>query len=101
MLCNQWLPQAQFASGYYMAVAKGIYTRYGLSVTIVNGSPGLSSFHHLQEGKTDFVTMFLVTGIRNRAAGVKLVNIAQIVQSEDITILAVRYYGQQQDQEYR
>ena len=34
-LVLHWLPQAQFA-GYYVAVKKGIYRKYGLDVSIIS-----------------------------------------------------------------
>jgi len=75
----QWVPQAQFA-GYYIAYEKGIYKKYGIDLTIIPGGPGRQSSDFLKNHKADFVTLWLASGIQLRSRGIKLINIAQIVQ---------------------
>ncbi len=82
----QWSHQAQFA-GYYVAYEKGIYKKYGIDLTIMNGGPESPSAEYLKNGKSDFATMFLSTAIREKADGVNLVNIAQIVQRSALMLV--------------
>ena len=88
----QWLPQAQFA-GYYAAVDKGIYSKYGLDVKILQGGPNLPSLEGLANGKADFASAIMATAIEKRAQGIKLVNIAQIVQRSALIIVAKKQSG--------
>lgn len=83
----QWSHQAQFA-GYYVAYEKGIYEKYGIDLTIMNGGPDRPSTEHLKNGNSDFATMFLSTAIREKANGVNLLNIAQIVQRSALMLVA-------------
>ncbi|MGB7291895.1 MAG: ABC transporter substrate-binding protein [Thermodesulfobacteriota bacterium] len=83
----QWSHQAQFA-GYYVAYEKGIYKRYGIDVTILSGGPDSPSTEYLKDGKSDFATMFLSTAIIEKADGVNLVNIAQIIQRSALMLIA-------------
>jgi NitT/TauT family transport system substrate-binding protein len=87
-----WLPQAQFA-GYYVALEKGIYKKYGLEVTIIDGGPDHPPFKLLEEGKVDFSVMWLSTGIEKKSQGVPLVNIAQIVQKSGLMLVAKKSSG--------
>jgi NitT/TauT family transport system substrate-binding protein len=75
----QWIPQAQFA-GYYVAYEKGFYKERGLEVEILTGGPDRPGSEMLAARKVDFVTLFLSNGIAQRAQGLELVNIGQIVQ---------------------
>jgi NitT/TauT family transport system substrate-binding protein len=83
----QWSDQAQFA-GYYVAYEKGFYEKYGIDLTIMDGGPDSPSTEYLKNGKSDFATMFLSTAIREKADGVNLVNIAQIVQRSALMLIA-------------
>ncbi|MDD5085873.1 MAG: ABC transporter substrate-binding protein [Candidatus Omnitrophica bacterium] len=83
----QWAPQAQFA-GYYVAYEKGFYKKYGLDVTIINGGPDRLPSDYLKEGKADFATLWLSTGIEERSQGVKLVSLAQIIQRSALMLIA-------------
>jgi NitT/TauT family transport system substrate-binding protein len=88
----QWQPQAQFA-GYYVAYEKGFYRRHGLDVQILRGGPDWPPSEMLAKGRADFATMFLTTGIIQRARGAKLVNIAQIVQRSALMLVAKKASG--------
>jgi NitT/TauT family transport system substrate-binding protein len=83
----QWFHQAQFA-GYYVAYEKGIYEKYGIDLTIMSGGPDSPSTEYLKNGKSDFATMFLSTAIREKADGVNIVNIAQIIQRSALMLVA-------------
>ena len=88
----QWQPQAQFA-GYYVAADKGIYEKYGLDVTILRGGPEYPSLELLAEGRADFATLFLANGVEQRARGIKVVNIGQIVQQSGFMLVARKSSG--------
>jgi NitT/TauT family transport system substrate-binding protein len=88
----QWVPQAQFA-GYYVAYEKGFYRRRHLEVKIRRGGPAWPTSELLAQGRVDFGTMFLTNGIEKRAQGIKLVNIAQIVQRSALMLVAKKAQG--------
>ncbi len=88
----QWIPQAQFA-GYYMALYKGIYKKYGIDLTIINGGPDRPSDVYLKDRKADFATMWLSTAIIWRSKGLELVNIAQIIQKSSLMFVAKKSSG--------
>jgi NitT/TauT family transport system substrate-binding protein len=88
----QWVPQAQFA-GYYVAREKGIYRKHGIDLTILSGGPQSPPLDLLKEGKADFATLWLSTGIQARAQGVRLVNVAQMVQRSALMLVAKKSSG--------
>ncbi|MFA5110416.1 MAG: ABC transporter substrate-binding protein [Desulfobaccales bacterium] len=88
----QWFPQAQFA-GYYVAYEKGFYRRHGLAVKILRGGTTAPVSEAVAGGQATFGTMFLATGIEKRAQGVKVVNIAQIVQRSALMLVAKKAGG--------
>lgn len=88
----QWLPQAQFA-GYYVAYEKGFYRQHHLEVKILRGGPNWPASEMVAQGRVDFGTMFLTTGIDKRAHGSQLVNLAQIVQRSALMLLARKSSG--------
>jgi NitT/TauT family transport system substrate-binding protein len=88
----QWTPQAQFA-GYYVAFEKGFYSARGLRVKILEGGPTRPSAEWLRKGAADFATMFLSTAIVDRARGIKLVNIGQIVARSSQLLIAKKSSG--------
>ena len=91
-LVLHWLPQAQFA-GYYVAVKKGIYRKYGLDVSIISGGIDKLPEVYLNEGKADFAVMWLNMGIKARDKGIPLVNVAQIVQRSSLMFMAKKNRG--------
>jgi NitT/TauT family transport system substrate-binding protein len=88
----QWLPQAQFA-GYYVAYEKGFYRRHGLNVKILAGGPEKPVSEWLAQGQATFGTLFLTDGIEKRTQGIKLVNIAQVVQRSALMLVAKKTSG--------
>lgn len=88
----QWLPQAQFA-GYFVARDLGIYKKYGLDVTILNGGPGAPTVKALEEKKADFVTMPLPAAIEKRSAGARIVNVAQIICRSSLMFVTKKKNG--------
>lgn len=87
-----WLPQAQFA-GFYLAKDMGFYEQAGLDVTILSGGPDRPASEWLAEGRADFSTFFLARGILTRAAGVPLVNIAQLLNRSSLLLVSHRDAG--------
>jgi NitT/TauT family transport system substrate-binding protein len=88
----QWLPQAQFA-GYYVAYEKDFYRQHHLAVRILTGGPERPASEWLAKGKANFGTLFLTDGIEKRAQGLKLVNIAQMVQRSALMLVAKKSSG--------
>lgn len=88
----QWLPQAQFA-GFFAARDTGIYRKYGLDVTIINGGPTEPSSKALEEKKADFCTMFLSTALTKAQGGLALVNLAQLSKKSSIMFVAKKKSG--------
>jgi NitT/TauT family transport system substrate-binding protein len=83
----QWTPQAQFA-GYYVAYEKGFYKKNGIDLTLLQGGPDRIASVFLVKGKVDFSTMWLSNGIRMRANGDGIINIAQIIQRSALLLVA-------------
>jgi len=86
-LLPQWSPQAQFA-GYYVAFERGFYKNHGIDLTFLQGGPNRPPFVFLTEGKADFTTSWLSTGVRWRASGHKVINIGQIMQRSALMLIA-------------
>ncbi|KAB1441283.1 ABC transporter substrate-binding protein [Pseudodesulfovibrio senegalensis] len=91
-LVLQWYAQAQFA-GYLVAEEKGFYTKRGVDLKVVPGGADVMVSDCIASGKADFGTMFLSTAIERRGAGMKLVNIGQIVQQSALMLVARKDSG--------
>lgn len=87
-----WSPQAQFA-GFYTALEKGIYRKHGIDLTIITGGPERLPTDYLRSGKADFAALWLTTAIQERASGVQLVNLAQIIQQSSMMLIAKKTSG--------
>jgi ABC-type nitrate/sulfonate/bicarbonate transport systems, periplasmic components len=85
-LALQWLPQAQFA-GYYVAQAKGYYQDVGVDLTIRPGGPDIVASREMTEGRAQFATMFLSTGVELRAKGMPLAHLSQLVQHSALLLI--------------
>ncbi len=85
-LVLQWQPQAQFA-GYYVAEAKGFYRDAGVDMKLIPGGPDVLASRLLASGQAQFATMFLATGVENRAQGMPLVHLAQLVQRSALMLV--------------
>lgn len=88
----QWSPQAQFA-GYYVAYEMGIYKKYGLDVRIIQGGAHRHPSEMLERGEADIASIWLSTSIQKRSHGMKLVNIAQIVERSSLMLVAKKSRG--------
>lgn len=91
-LAPLWSPQAQFA-GYFVALDKGIYAKHGIDLTILEGGAGHSPVQSLQNGTADFSILWLSTALQNRSAGVKLVNLAQMIQKSSMMLISRKSSG--------
>ena len=91
-LLPHWIPQAQFA-GYMMAEEKGFYKEAGLDLELLRGGPERPAFGCLVSGKATFCVEWLSSGIRKRSAGMRLVNLAQIVQRSALMLVARKADG--------
>ena len=87
-----WSPQAQFA-GYYVALEKGFYREKGLAVEILSGGPERPADVLLEKGTADIGTLWLSEALKKRAQGVRLVNIAQILQRSALMLVAKKSSG--------
>jgi NitT/TauT family transport system substrate-binding protein len=87
-----WSPQAQFA-GYYVALDKGIFARHGINLKILKAGPGHSPAQALKDGTADFAVLWLTTALQQRSAGIKLVNLAQIIQRSSIMLISKKSSG--------
>ena len=87
-----WSPQAQFA-GYYMAQEKGFYENRGLKVSILTGGPDQPAKDWLRNGKADIAVLWLSEALEMRAAGTRVVNVAQINQRSALVLVAKKSSG--------
>jgi len=91
-LIPQWEPQSQFA-GYYVALAKGFYARHGVDMRILRGGPASPPSVLLRDCRATFGTFFLNSAIRERALGLPLVNLAQLVPHANQLLIARKADG--------
>ncbi|MDP6975610.1 MAG: ABC transporter substrate-binding protein [Acidimicrobiales bacterium] len=75
----QWVTQAQFA-GYYAAVDQGIYDKYCLDVTILEGGVDIVPQQQLASGAVDFAVSWVPKALVSREEGADIVNVAQVFQ---------------------
>ena len=87
-----WSPQAQFA-GYYVALDKKIFARHGIDLTILKAGPGHSPAQALKDGTADFAILWLTTAIQQRSAGLKLINLAQIIPRSSMMLISKKSSG--------
>lgn len=83
----QWTAQAQFV-GFYVANSKGFYKDAGLDVTIKHPSASKPSIDYLTEGESQFITLNLVTAMTLMDKGVKLRNVLQMSQQNNLLIVS-------------
>jgi NitT/TauT family transport system substrate-binding protein len=75
----QWVTQAQFA-GYYAAVEKGFYEKYGLDVEILEGGVDIVPQTVLAQGGADFAIAWVPKALQSREQGAEITDIGQIFQ---------------------
>ncbi len=80
----KWVTQAQFA-GYYVAKAKGYYTKAGLDVNIKVGGPDITPEQVVASSQAEFGLDWLPSLLASRDKGADLVNIAQVFTRSGMT----------------
>ena len=88
----KWVTQAQFA-GYYVAKAKGYYTKAGLDVNIKVGGPDITPEQVVLSGQAQFGLDWLPNLFATREKGGKIVSIAQIFARSGMTELTWKDSG--------
>ena len=83
----QWTAQAQFA-GFYVADVKGFYREAGLDVSIRHPSASNPCINLLKEGKSQVITLQLLTAIQHIDHGVPLMNLMQTLQNNSQMIVS-------------
>ena len=83
----QWTAQSQFV-GFYVASSMGFYQEAGLDVVIKHPASSKWSLYYLTEGESQFITLNLVTAMTMIDKGVKLVNVMQISQQNNLLIVS-------------
>lgn len=83
----QWSAQAQFV-GFYVADAKGFYKDAGLDVSIVHPSTSNPNINLLRSGKSQFITLHLLSAMKYRDEGIRLVNVMQLFQQNNQMIVS-------------
>lgn len=87
-----WVPQSQFA-GYYVAQDQGFFREAGLEVVLLQGGPGRESFDYLKKKEAVFATGWLSTAIKNKTAGLEIMNISQMAQDSALMLVAFKSAG--------
>ncbi len=82
----KWLPQSQFM-GYYVAKDKGFYEEVGLEVEIVSGGGDISEITAVNNGTVDFGTSWLTPTISAIAAGMDIMEVAQVSQRAGMVLI--------------
>lgn len=82
----KYLPQAQFM-GYFVAKDKGFYEEVGLNVDIVSGGGDISETTAVYNGTVDFGSSWFTPTVSANAAGMGLIEIAQVSQSAGMVLV--------------
>lgn len=80
-LLSNWYAQAEHG-GFYQAVAKGIYKKYGMDVTIKMGGPQVNNMQILLAGQADFSMGYDFSVLKGVEQGLPLVTVATSFQSD-------------------
>ncbi|MFT4174822.1 MAG: ABC transporter substrate-binding protein [Rhodocyclaceae bacterium] len=78
---TSWYAQAEHG-GFYQAVAKGIYKKYGLDVTIKMGGPQVNGLQLLTAGQTDFMMGYDLQALSAVEKGLPVVTVAASFQKD-------------------
>jgi NitT/TauT family transport system substrate-binding protein len=78
---TSWYAQAEHG-GFYQAVAKGIYKKYGLDVTVKMGGPQVNGQQLLLAGQTDFILGYDFQVLNGIEQGFPLVTVAASFQKD-------------------
>jgi NitT/TauT family transport system substrate-binding protein len=78
---TSWYAQAEHG-GFYQAVAKGIYQKYGLDVTIRMGGPQVNGMQLLTSGQADFLMGYDLQVLKSVEQGLPVTTVAASFQTD-------------------
>ncbi|MGC3962938.1 MAG: ABC transporter substrate-binding protein [Rhodocyclaceae bacterium] len=78
---TSWYAQAEHG-GFYQALAKGIYKKYGLDVTIKMGGPQVNGLQLLTAGQTDFIMGYDLQALSAVEKGLPVVTVGASFQKD-------------------
>jgi NitT/TauT family transport system substrate-binding protein len=78
---TSWYAQAEHG-GFYQAVAKGIYQKYGLDVTIKMGGPQVNGMQLLTSGQADFLMGYDLQVLKSVEQGLPVTTVAASFQTD-------------------
>jgi len=78
---TSWYAQAEHG-GFYQAVAKGIYKKYGLDVTVKMGGPQVNGMQLLTAGQADFIMGYDLQVLNSIEKGLPVVTVATSFQKD-------------------
>jgi NitT/TauT family transport system substrate-binding protein len=76
---TSWFAQAEHG-GFYQGVAKGLYRKHGLDVTIKMGGPQVNALQLLAAGQTDFMMGYDIQAIKAIEQGIPIVTVGTSFQ---------------------
>ncbi len=76
-----------------MALRRGIYRKHGIDLTILPGGPERPSQTFLAEGRADFGILGLSIAISMRDRGIRVFNLAQMLQRSPLMLVAKKSSG--------
>ncbi|NSL53815.1 ABC transporter substrate-binding protein [Uliginosibacterium aquaticum] len=78
---TSWYAQAEHG-GFYQAVAKGIYKKYGLDVTLKMGGPQVNGMQLLTAGQADFIMGYDLQVLNSIEKGMPVTTVAASFQKD-------------------
>jgi NitT/TauT family transport system substrate-binding protein len=78
---TSWFAQAEHG-GFYQAVAKGIYKKYGLDVTVKMGGPQVNGMQLLAAGQADFIMGYDFQVLNSIEKGLPVVTVGTSFQKD-------------------
>jgi NitT/TauT family transport system substrate-binding protein len=78
---TSWFAQAEHG-GFYQAVAKGIYKKYGLDVTVKMGGPQVNGMQLLTAGQADFIMGYDFQVLNSVEKGLPVVTVGASFQKD-------------------
>jgi NitT/TauT family transport system substrate-binding protein len=78
---TSWYAQAEHG-GFYQAVAKGIYKKYGLDVTVKMGGPQVNGMQLLTAGQADFIMGYDLQVLSSVEKGIPVTTVATSFQKD-------------------
>ncbi|MEC5385742.1 ABC transporter substrate-binding protein [Uliginosibacterium sp. H3] len=78
---TSWFAQAEHG-GFYQAVAKGIYKKYGLDVTVKMGGPQVNGMQLLTAGQADFIMGYDFQVLNSIEKGLPVVTVGTSFQKD-------------------